>query len=383
MTVFFIDPQSYHGLEVYDYSLLDNVDENTSILFVCSSLFKTEKVGKGDHIHIKRVFHYNSKNGILKLISYCCSLLQIRRLVKKHRPQVIHIQWIRVPYVDLFFYRFIKRRYKIKIVFTAHNVVPHESNSRENKLYGRFYSIVDSIIVHENRSVELLRKYFNVKPESISVIRHGVLDLPTDPVLVQKEYEDIVSKHNIPENAIVFASLGLQSYYKGVDVLIDLWNKHANEFEDLSCHLILAGSFNGLSTETINKNDNVHVENSYVSNERLKAYMKRTNVALLPYREISQSGLLLTAIASKTPFLVTDVGGISEPLFIADVGWMITHCDEELLYQKMLQLAKNTHEVLDKKFNNDQAWEKVQSAYSWGSIGAKTSKLYKDLLKLA
>ena len=383
MTVFFIDPQSYHGLEVYDKSLLDNVDENTGILFVCSSLLKTEKVGKGDHIQIKRVFNYNSQKGILKLISYCCSLLQIRRLVKKHRPKVIHIQWIRVPYVDLLFYRFIKRHYKIKIVFTAHNVVPHESNSRENKLYGRFYSIVDSIIVHENRSAELLQKYFNVKPESISVIRHGVLDLPTDPVLVQKEYDDIVSKHNIPENAIVFASLGLQSYYKGVDVLIDLWNKHAKEFEDLSCHLILAGSFNGLSTEAINKNDNVHVENSYVSNERLKAYMKRTNVALLPYREISQSGLLLTAIASKTPFLVTDVGGISEPLSIADVGWMISHCDEELLYQMMLQLAKNPHKVLDKKFNNDQAWEKVQSAYSWGSIGTKTSKLYKDLLKLA
>lgn len=380
MTVFFIDPQSYHGLEVYDKSLLDNVDEELYILFLCCSLLEAEKVGKGNNIQIKRVFNYNSKHGIFKFLSYCGSLLKIGWLVKKYRPGVIHIQWIRVPILDLSFYRFIKRHYKLKIVFTAHNVVPHESNSREDKLYGRFYSIVDSIIVHENRSKDLLQKSFDVKPDSITVIRHGVLDLPTDPGLVQKEYDDIVITHSIPPNAIVFASLGLQSYYKGVDVLINLWNKHAKEFEELSCHLVIAGSFNGLSTGAIIKNDNVHVENSYVSDERLKAYMKRSNVVLLPYREISQSGLLLTAIASKTPFLVTDVGGISEPLSIADVGWMISHCDEDLLYQKMLQLAKNIKEVLDKKFNNDQAWEKVQSAYSWDNIGTKTSKLYKGLL---
>lgn len=381
MDVFFIDPQSYHGLEVYDKSLLDNVDENVNILFLCSSLLEAEEVGKGDNIIIKKVFNYNSKHGVFKLLSYCGSLLRIGRLVKKRRPKVIHIQWIRVPYIDLLFYRFIKRCYKVKIVFTAHNVVPHESNSREDKLYGKFYSIVDAIIVHEHRSKELLQKHFGVNPESIAVIRHGVLDLPTEPTLVQKEYDDIVSKHNIPDNAIVFSSLGLQSYYKGVDVLINLWNKHAKEFEDLSCHLILAGSFNGLSTETINENDNVHVENSYVSNERLMAYMKRTDVALLPYREISQSGLLLTAIASKTPFMVTNVGGISEPLTIADVGWMIPRCDEEIIYEAMLNLAKNKNDILDKKFKNENAWKAVQKAYSWDSIGAKTSELYKSLLK--
>lgn len=379
MDVFFIDPQSYNGLEVYDKSLLDNIDAGLEVRFLCSSLFKSETLGRGGKIPIIRIFSYNTKQGVSKIISYLHSLLRVKREIKKYKPHVLHIQWIKIPFLDLLFYKYIKNRFKVKIVFTAHNVVPHESNEREQRLYGNFYSIVDSFIVHEEKSKSELKERFGISENRIHVIRHGVLDLPTDPDLVKKEYEDIIGRYHIDNDAIVFASLGLQSYYKGTDVLMTVWKKNAQSFKEKSCHLVLAGSFNGLSADILEGCDNVCVENSYVSNERLQAFLKRANVVLLPYRAISQSGLLLTAIANKAPFLVTDVGGISEPLTIANVGWQIPYCDEVLLYNAMMELASNREMVINKKYHNDTSWETVQDAYSWETIANKTSELYKSL----
>lgn len=127
--------------------------------------------------------------------------------------------------------------------------------------------------------------------------------------------------------------------------------------------------------------DNVFVCDNYISNIDFQAYLEITDVLLLPYIKISQSGVLLSAIGSKIPFLVTNVGGLSEPLSVADVGWCIGEATIDNLKKKMMEIITNPNEVEIKK-NNTLGWKLVQDYYNWATISSKTEKLYLTLKEL-
>ena len=50
----------------------------------------------------------------------------------------------------------------------------------------------------------------------------------------------------------------------------------------------------------------------FVSDDELASIFRAASVAVLPYREIDQSGVLYTALAFNTPLVLSDVGGFGE-----------------------------------------------------------------------
>lgn len=378
MTILYIDPQSYGNLEIYDNSLLKELPKDNIVLFACSSLLK-KSLPENNIITIP-LFHYNKKRGIIKVLSYLKSLFKVLLLIRKQRPSLIHVQWLRLLPIDSWLYLYVKKRFNIKIVFTAHNLLPHDSGEKYRKSYQKFYKQIDAVIVHESNSKKELIEKFGIEPNKISVIKHGVLTFNLDEEKVAKEEKEIIGENAIETQQLVFSSLGLQAYYKGTDALINVWNNCPQLHDNPNCKLIIAGRRGSMLDYSVLKSfKNVVVEDKYLSDERLIAYLRITNVILLPYRVISQSGVLLSAIGTKTPFLVTDVGGLAEPLAIADVGWKIEECDELKLKVALINLIESPQEVLDKKNNSDSAWELVQREYSWKEIGQKTHNLYCSL----
>lgn len=374
MRILYIDPQSYDNLEIYDKSLLGHLPKDCHISFACSSMMKAGTIGC--NIEAFPLFHYNKKRGMAKILSYLCSLVKILLLVKKQRPSVMHIQWLRMVPFDSWFYLYIRKRFGIKTVFTAHNLLPHDSGEKYKGIYQKFYKKIDAIIVHDYNSKNELIEQFGIKSEKISVIKHGILSFDLSEERVEQEKTSILEKYEITPNQLVFSSLGMQGRYKGTDTLIKVWNNCAKLHDNPNCKLIIAGRCGMLDFESLQAFKNVVVENNYLSDERLIAFLKTSDVILLPYRTISQSGVLLSAIGTKTPFLVSNVGGLAEPLLVADVGWKVERCDEKILEKTLIQLIESPQEVRNKKYNNASAWDMVQEAYSWKEIAQKTWTLY-------
>ena len=73
--------------------------------------------------------------------------------------------------------------------------------------------------------------------------------------------------------------------------------------------------------------------------------------------------------------LVSDVGGLTEPLSYGNIGWNIGTPTKENLQRQMLELVRRPDEIEAIK-NNSQEFDKVRKAYDWESIGEKTSSLY-------
>lgn len=377
MKVFYIDPVSEGNLEIYDRSLLSNLSQDFDVTLMGNLHFHKEIPING--CKFETVFTYNDLGGVKKLISYLKSLWWIRKEIKRQKPDIVHIQWLKIPAFDVRFYLWIKRHYGVKIVFTAHNMLPHDSGSKYLKSFGRFYHGVDAVIVHDNNTKALLCSSFNVSDEKVNVIRHGILHYDLNEQLIEQELNDLKNKYRLSDDVLLFSILGNQNRYKGTDVLIDVWLSNKELRDNPKCALLIAGECKDFDLTEIQSVKNVIVENSHLSNERFFAMMKRTDVLLLPYRQISQSGVLLYAIDVRTPILVSDKGGLAEPLTIGNIGWKIKECDKKLLQERVMYVSANPGNVRQLKHENNTEWEKVQRAYSWCDIGVKTSILYRSL----
>jgi glycosyltransferase involved in cell wall biosynthesis len=139
--------------------------------------------------------------------------------------------------------------------------------------------------------------------------------------------------------------------------------------------LILAGKVVGIDLTPLKQCANVKVEDSRLTNEEYMFLLRRTDVYMLPYRKISQSGALFTAMTEHIPLLVSDAGGLSEPLDMANIGWKVKAGDKESLRQQLIYIANHNEDIAKIKDDSD-SWERLCDAYGWTEISHKTSVLY-------
>ncbi len=368
--VFYIDPQSYKNLSVYDYELLRNIT-GAELVYFHNVKYQLEEFPCAKH---EAMFSYSDRRGIAKGLSYVMSVMKIMYRAWREHPQVVHIQWFRLFAIDSLFVRFLKAR-GIKIVHTAHNVLPHSAKRRDVKHYAWYYNNVDAIIVHTERTKEELQELFAVG-EKVAVIPHGLLPANVDEATVETRAEQLRRELH-SEGKIVFASLGFQNYYKGIDIIADVWCRAFSN--DERCMLLVVGkTMQGVELGRLRECKNVVVKDEVVGDVDFDAYLRLTSVALLPYRKISQSGVLLTCLQRGVPVVVSDVGGLTDPLRYARVGWSIGEASQETL-SSMMQRLVDEPALLSSVAHDSDAFNRLREVYSWKNIGQATADLYSSI----
>lgn len=366
----YVDPQSYRNLSMYDYSLLKGM-ESYKIIYCCNEQYDGPEL---ENVNFLPIFNYRQEmNPVVKIMSYLLSLLKLVSVLKKERPDVLHIQWWKQWNLDYFFLSLYKRYVK-QIVFTAHNVVPHESGESMKDKCIRYYNKVDKIIVHDNNSKKELVRDFLVSEDKIAVIAHGILEFSVDEENVKSIMDEVTAKYGL-QNKLVFATMGGQSPYKGTDLICDafLSSETLNNNDDV--FLIIAGTGDIATPDKFLHCTNAWVANYSLSDSEFQAIMRLADVMLLPYRRISQSGVLLTTIQNQIPFAVTPMGGLAEPLETAPVGWIIPTPTVECVRECMETLARDIDGTKAVK-QNQQNWDLVKAKYDWKNISHQTEEFY-------
>ncbi len=367
----YIDPQSIRNLAIYDYSLLSNIEGE--IHYICSSHYDYKAMPQ--HVHQHSLFCYNNlSNNRSKALSYLWSHLRLFFLLLRVRPRVIHLQWLRIPSFDVAFYQLMKWLTGCKLVFTAHNVLPHDTGNRHKHYYGRLYAMADAIIVHTAITRQELLDTFDIPESKVHVIAHGLLQVDYSAEALEQQRANF-DAHYQTEGCMVFSALGYQYAYKGVDLLTEVWATTPELRDNPRCKLLLVGKNRGVDLSAAEGISNVMVDDRVISDEELIYLLEHTDVYLLPYRKISQSGVLMTAIATSTPVLVTDVGGLTEPFAIAPMGWVLPKLDADQLRAQLLWLLHHPTEVAAMK-QDTEAWNKLRAYYDWGRIGKLTQAVY-------
>ena len=115
----------------------------------------------------------------------------------------------------------------------------------------------------------------------------------------------------------------------------------------------------------------------YKSDEELLAYYLECDFVVLPYKEASQSGVLLAALSLGKPVVATNVGGLPEVVNIVKGGYIIYPNNPHLLSEALDKAANiSTHDLIE--WNNNIR-KKTLKNYSWDNIAKLTLNFYNEI----
>ena len=296
-----------HEVEVVTFSL-----QYPGFLFPGKTQYSNEKAPDG----LKIVREMDSCNPL--------SWIKVGKRLKKEAPDLlISCYWMAffAPCYGVI-QHIVKRNGKTKCIALVHNMIPHEPSILD-KLLAPFYvkqndgfvALSDSVV----KDIASLDK--DNKPKTYSP--HPVYDHYGEKMEKNAACEAL----GLDKEKDYMLFFGLVRAYKGLDLLLDAFEKVKDELKDLQ--LIIAGEFyedeekyrkqiadNGLI-------DRVIVKNKFVADADLRKYFGAADLIVQPYKTATQSGVTQVAFHFEKPCLVTNVGGLGEIIHNGKMGYAV------------------------------------------------------------
>jgi glycosyltransferase involved in cell wall biosynthesis len=163
--------------------------------------------------------------------------------------------------------------------------------------------------------------------------------------------------------------------YKGIDVLLEAWSR-----ADLppGAELWITGRQRmDVSALQAASPPSVRWITRFVSDAELAGLFRAADLAVLPYREIDQSGVLFTALAFGTPLLLTAVGGFPE-VAATGAAELVAPGDPDALAQALTALLADPARLATLRAASERAGA-PGGPYGWVEIGRRTLALYEAL----
>ena len=205
------------------------------------------------------------------------------------------------------------------IAWTVHNILPHDA-ARPDAEAGLRQVIADRTdLVHVmvSTTAELAAPSFTIPLDRVVHV-----PLPS----FRGAYPDIVDRETaraalgLPLDARVVALVGGLRPYKGLDVLIDAFERTASDAPDL--HLLIAGPPDGSAAidailARAAADPRAHVHARMIPADDLQLFLRAADVAVLPYVRTLNSAVLMLVLAFDLPVIGPDLGGIPETLGVS------------------------------------------------------------------
>ncbi len=270
------------------------------------------------------------------------------------------------------------RRLQIPIVVTFHTVL-QKPGFHEREVLRKIALYAWRIVVMNSLAIGFLKEVYDVPPEKVVLIPHGVPDF------------EVCGRH-LPapppdwQNRTVMMTFGLIGRSKGIEVALKSLPELVKIHPDLL--YVIAGKTHPnivknsgeeyrsmLQDIVISKNLEGHVQfiDRYLNEEELMSYLQAADLYVTPYHNKAQitSGTLSYAVAGGCAVLSTPYWH-AEELLSNDLGMLFGFGDSK-------QLA----EYIDRLLNNRQQLSQMkESAYNYGKTTAwpLIGEKYTDLL---
>ena len=306
----------------------------------------------------------------LRAISYPLDHLAFLRRVRAARPDVIHFQWLHVPRFDLWLMAQLKRL-GIPIVYTAHDVADLFTY-RQPSGYAQLFAEVDKIIVHtEANRQALIERYTAINAAKVEVVPHIEIGFPIPTGATREQARRLL---HLPDEALVGLFMGTIRPYKGVDVLVDAYLSAQQARPDL--WIVIAGRCEDRQTrvrlQRLQERSIVHLD--YIPSHEVWQYHLAADLTIFPYRRVSQSGALITAMGFGLPVIVSAVGGMPET--IAGNGWTVPAGDPEALAATLKVACANRAQL---RQMGERSRTLIHERHNAADVSARLLSIYEEV----
>ena len=261
-----------------------------------------------------------------------------------------------------------------KVVVTIHDVHSFSNQVKINFSKKIFYALTDLILTHNNFSKNEITKIVP-KNLNIYIVPHGNY-LP----FIKKEKDKSKSKIklNLPENKKIILFFGLIKEVKGLEVLLKSLKKVVEQHKDI--RLLIAGKIwkNDFSKyqkiiDEQKLNDYCILHTKFIPQSLVKYYYAASELVILPYKRIYQSGVLMMTLSYEKPVLVSDLPPLTEVINDKVNGYVFKSEDSESLSHKLNEIFSE-YEKLSNISN--QGFKEVKEKFDWNNVGYLTAKAY-------
>lgn len=289
---------------------------------------------------------------------------ELNRMIKDINPDIVHF----VGNPDLLnaatFVRFSK-----KLVVTVHDPFPHsgEYTVRTEVFSKLLFRFVSRFILLNNTMLDAFCRRYHIQKSIVRCSRLGLYD-----VVNLFGGRERTSLSEVTGRYILF--FGRISPYKGLDYLISAMDKIAESHKDIS--LVIAGK--GTLPDSVSGKDYLKVINDYIANDDLVALIRNAMFVVCPYTDATQSGVVSTVLALRTPMAVTDTGTMGEMVRAFNAGVVVPPKDSQSLAEAMAKMVDKPESL--GQFKESIIRYQQDGAYSWDCIASEYIELYKSLI---
>ena len=231
------------------------------------------------------------------------------REIRDWKPDVLIVRYWMSYFAPSLGYITRKMKKHCKVISILDNVVPHEQHFFDTPLTRYFLKgSTGCVTLCDAVSKDLLR----ISPDA----RYTVIQHPLYSHFGEKkdrtEAEDKLGLVHGKKNILFF---GLIRTYKGLDILLEAFGMLPEDYQ-----LIIAGepygSFDRYQEiiDRIPGKERISMNLKYIKDLEVTNYFSAADVAVLPYRSATQSGISSISYHFEVPMIVTDVGGLKETI---------------------------------------------------------------------
>lgn len=322
---------------------------------------KDSLADKNVEVKLLKPFHYSTPLNFVKLL--------LRRISGFN---IIHVHWLYIfpfPFMMKVFCAYSKFL-GYKIVWEMHNIVSHSGKKRDYAMSKWFFEYCDGIIYHSQSDATRAPETLDCAPKvNCAIIYH--------PNFIGVYKNDVSKKDarralGIPQDVKTLLCFGQIRANRGYEYLIDA----IDGIDDLT--LIVAGEVIDRQTYKYIRdhfdNDRIKVFAKWVDNDEVGVYFNACDVVVLPYSEITTSGVIPLAYSFSRPVIVSDIGGVGE--VVKDkYGALVAPCDVKALKNAITKIFESNYDEMGKS-----AFTFAEEKLTWDAAAEKVNALYEKLL---
>ncbi|MFN8008998.1 MAG: glycosyltransferase family 4 protein [Terriglobia bacterium] len=326
-------------------------------------LLKTSLEKKDLQVVLLKPFHYSSLMNLVKMV-----------IARVRGCQIIHVHWLYIFPFNFVMKSFVHfcRLLGIKILWEMHNIIPHARKKNDLLQSKWFFEHADCVVFHSKEDIERVHNLYATDIVKTSfVIPHGTFN---------GSYPNQVSKSearkalDIPTGKRVILCFGFIRKNRGYEYLVDAIRGLKDTVVIVAGTILEKDVYQQL-LQWQEEIPNLRVIGKWIPDEDLQLYFNSCDFVVLPYTEITTSGVIPLAYAFSRPVISTRIGGIAE-VVNDQTGILVPPRDSISLRGAIEDLLERDHIAMGR-----HAYEFSERAFDWDRIATDLSDVYQRLLK--
>lgn len=237
------------------------------------------------------------------------------------------------------------RRLRMPIVTTCHTILKDWPSPEFRPVFEELVELSDKLITMSARGVDFLRDLYEVHPDKIELIPHGIPDVPfVDPNFYKDRFG--------VEGKLVILTFGLLAPAKGIEYAVRAMPRVVEQYPDVA-YIILGAThpywiqregerYREMLQQTARElgvGRHVHFHNRFVELEELVEYIGAADVYITPYLNETQitSGTLAYAVGAGKAVISTPYWHAQE-LLADGRGRLVPFRDSDAIADAILAL---------------------------------------------